>query len=271
MLPQLQSDRRLGHEWGEWDGSPLPDGGLFEEPAATFFRLAVIAGLAIAGSLAALLWLTSPRLSLVWSALPGFLAMVGGVLLIVWLAWLAAVALAVRTGNNWLPPRLSESGLLPLLMPKLQGFGAILGMSRDRVGNSMIRVFNRLAAGRPLSALDPADLLLLVPRCLAKESLQVVMDISSRYGVAVYVASRGRHAREMIGLRRPRRIVAVACERDLVSGVHDVANSLPVLGTTLQLSDGPCRNTSFVASDLEWQVRRMLGLKSGVEGAGRLA
>jgi hypothetical protein len=55
-------------------------------------------------------------------------------------------------------------------------------------------------------------------------------------------------------------VVAVACERDLVSGVHDVAKRLPVLGTTLQLRDGPCRNTEFRLSELEDQVRVMLGL-----------
>ena len=64
----------------------------------------------------------------------------------------------------------------------------------------------------------------------------------------------------MIAMRRPKAVVAVACERDLVSGVHDVAGRLPVLGSTLQLGDGPCRNTTFRTADLEGQVRNLLGL-----------
>ncbi|MEX0911845.1 MAG: DUF116 domain-containing protein, partial [Gemmatimonadota bacterium] len=78
---------------------------------------------------------------------------------------------------------------------------------------------------------------------------------------------RGRYARQMIGMRHPKAVVAVACERDLVSGVHDAAPHLPVLGTTLQLGDGPCRNTRFAASELEAQVRLTLGLETAVDGA----
>ena len=48
-------------------------------------------------------------------------------------------------------------------------------------------------------------------------------------GVPVFVATRGQLARRVIRERRPRAVVAVACERDMVSGLHDVAGKVPVL------------------------------------------
>jgi hypothetical protein len=59
----------------------------------------------------------------------------------------------------------------------------------------------------------------------------------------VFVATRGQLARRVIRERRPRAVVAVACERDMVSGLADVADKVPVLGLTLTLPEGPCKDT----------------------------
>jgi uncharacterized protein len=260
LLLQIRSDRRLGHEWDDWDGSPLPDDGVFQERETLFFQLAAAAVLIASAGAFALVWLVGPRLDSVWEPFGGVLR--GTVLTgaTVSLLWLAAVAVVVRTGRNWLPARLAERGLVPWLMPKLERLGVIVGLSRDRIGNAAVRVFNRLSAARAGLGIRPQDLLILLPRCLGKEAMRAAMSVSSKYGVPVFVAARGRYARQMIAMRRPKGIVAVACERDLVSGIHDVAKKLPVLGTTLQLGDGPCRNTAYATADLEKQVRWMLGL-----------
>jgi hypothetical protein len=70
----------------------------------------------------------------------------------------------------------------------------------------------------------------------------------------------------MIARVRPRAVVAIACERDLVSGVHDVAPRLPVLGTTLGLPDGPCKNTTVDLNSLEDRIRTFLGIDSARSG-----
>src|SRR5680860_1301100 len=44
-LLQLKVDRRLGHEWDDWDGDPLENGGVFYEGPGLFFRLASILSL----------------------------------------------------------------------------------------------------------------------------------------------------------------------------------------------------------------------------------
>jgi uncharacterized protein len=262
LLLQIRSDRRLGHEWDDWDGEPLPNQGDFQGSAAVFFALALAAGLAVAGALSLLLWSVQPRLESIATGLTG---MMGAAVLIglgIWICWLAGVYSVMRSGRNWLPRRLAEGGLIPWLLPKLERIGGWVGLSRDRVGNGVLQVFNRLAMTRARERVAPDELLILLPRCLGKEAMQAAMTVSARYGVPVFVASRGRYARQMISLRRPRGVVAVACERDLVSGVHDVAGRLPVLGTTLQLGEGPCRNTSFRIGELDRQVQAMLGLRT---------
>lgn len=260
QILQLRPDRRLGHEWDDWDGLPVPDDGIYHEPAGLFYGLTAAwftaAWLAVAG----LCWLVSPRLGTISGALPMILAGVLGAGAIAGIVWIAAIAISVRSGRNLLPARLAERGPLPRIMPMAERTGRVFGISRDRAGNAALRVYNALAAARTADGLRPDELLVLLPRCLDKPSMQAAMSVSARYGVPLFVASRGRYARQMIGKVRPRAVVAVACERDLVSGVHDVAARVPVLGTTIGLPDGPCKNTSINISSLETQVRTFLGL-----------
>jgi uncharacterized protein len=259
-LLQLRSDRRLGHEWDDWDGEPIPDDGIYREPPRLFFLLlgawfgAILAGTGI------IVWIAAPRLGAAWAPAPALLAalLAGAGILIA--AWLAALALGLRLARNPLPPALAERGLLPRVMPLAERAGRWFGVSRDRAGNAALAVYNRVAAARASPGLRPDELLVLLPRCLDKPSMQAAMDLSARYGVPMFVAARGRYAREMIARVRPRAVVAVACERDLVSGIHDVAARLPVLGTTLSLPEGPCKNTGMEIESLEVQIRSFLGL-----------
>src|SRR5574338_609114 len=88
QLIHIDVDRRLGHEWDEWDGRPLPNQGNYDSPPTLFFlwsALALVVGL---GLLALGLYLFAPRLAGVSTALPHALwialAVVAAVL---WLWW----------------------------------------------------------------------------------------------------------------------------------------------------------------------------------------
>ena len=109
---------------------------------------------------------------------------------------------------------------------------------RDWVENAAVKVYNALALERGRKV-GQGELLLLIPRCLSKVTLDGVLAIAGKYGVPVFVATRGQLARRVIRERRPRAVVAVACERDMVSGLHDVAGKIPVLGLTMTLPAGP--------------------------------
>ena len=50
-------------------------------------------------------------------------------------------------------------------------------------------------------------------------------------------------------------MVAVACERDMVSGLHDVAGKVPVLGLFSRLPSGPCKDTVLDLVQLEDWVK----------------
>src|SRR5947199_365702 len=144
QLIHIETDRRLGHEWDEWDGKPLPGNGDFSAPPGVFLRY----------------------------------------------------------------------------------------------------------AGLPL---------VLIPRCLSKQALDGVLAIAGRYEVPVFVATRGQLARRVIRERRPRAVVAVACERDMMTGLRDVAGKLPVLGLTMRLPNGPCRDAMLDLETMERWVQSLVG------------
>lgn len=260
QILQLRPDRRLGHEWDDWDGNPVPNDGIYHEPPGLFFRLFGAWALALALGVAAVIWLVEPRLASFWSPLPKIAWILLGTALGLTLLWTLILDLSLRLNRNLLPRKLVEGGLLPKVMPIAERSGRWFGISRDRAGNAALRVFNGLATARARSGYRPDELLLLLPRCLDKEGMQGVMSLAAQYGVPLFVAARGRYAREMIGRVRPKAVVAVACERDLVSGVHDVAARLPVLGTTIGLPQGPCKNTTIDIPALELRIRTFLGI-----------
>ena len=66
-------------------------------------------------------------------------------------------------------------------------------------------------------------------------------------------------ARRAIRERRPRAVVAVACERDMVSGIHDVAAKIPVLGLTMRLPSGPCKDAAVDVAKFETWVQSFVG------------
>ena len=56
------------------------------------------------------------------------------------------------------------------------------------------------------------------------------------------VATGGTLARQLVAKARPKAIIAVACERDLTSGIQDVF-PIPVIGIFNERPFGPCFNT----------------------------
>src|SRR3989442_4722938 len=78
QLIHIETDRRLGHEWDEWDGRPLPGNGDFSAPPGLFFRFAALTigiGMAVG---AALIFLLGPRLGTLWAMLPRMLWLAPG-------------------------------------------------------------------------------------------------------------------------------------------------------------------------------------------------
>src|SRR5258708_5837550 len=189
QLIHIETDRRLGHEWDEWDGRSLPGNGDFSAPPGLFFRFAALTigiGMAVG---AAVVFLLCPRLGTPWSLPP-------------------------RTLWPALPEGWLERGPYLRLMSLTSYVSRAFGR-RDWVEHAAIDVYNALAERRRRTV-GKGELLVLIPRCLSKQALDGVLAIAGRYEVPVFVATRGQLARRVSRVRRPRGVVAVASVRGMM-------------------------------------------------------
>jgi hypothetical protein len=243
QLIRLEVDRRLGHEWDEWDGRPLPNAGDFSAPPRRFFTWAALTNAVVWGVAFLGVFLLAPRLSGLWAPLrPAAFIAVGVVAGVSWL-WFALLLASYYGPRLLLPESLAERGPLLWLMQGTSRVARRFGV-RDWVEHAAVDVYNGLAERRRRKV-GRGELLALIPRCLSKSALDGVLEVAGRYGVPVFVATRGQLARRVIRERRPRAVVAVACERDMLTGLHDVAGKIPVLGLTMQLPAGPCKDATI--------------------------
>ena len=256
QLIHIEVDRRLGHEWDEWNGRPLPGGGDFSAVPGLFFRFAALTIATATGAVALLLYLIGPRLGTLSPLVPRSLWLVLALFAALQWLYLGVLAASFYSGRNLLPERVLERGPYLQLMNYTsllaRGFG-----KRDWVEHAAIDIYNTLAERRG-RRVGKGELLVLIPRCLSKQALDGVLEIAGRYEVPVFVATRGQLARRVIRERRPRAVVAVACERDMMTGLRDVAGKLPVLGLTMQLPNGPCRDAAIDLGQMEKWVQGLV-------------
>lgn len=240
-------DRKLGDEWADWkgDGRDL----VIEENLTTFFLLSAGVILIFTALLPLIWYLIKPRIV----QLNPFVATIAERVLVfgvaILLILLAMEGFAVlRLRKSFFPYRLMEGFLLSLL-PKTIWLGAKIGISRDRVGNSFIKVHNFFTRSR--GSLNPERLLILLPRCLKKEARSRIVEKVNGDALKVLTVAGGEEAREAIRELRPTLILALACERDLMSGIKDVADKIPVLAIPNRRPEGPCKNTDFSSEELD--------------------
>lgn len=253
QLIHIETDRRLGHEWDKWDGHPLPGNGDFSAPAGLFFQLAAATLVAGFAGAAGVVFLLAPRLEALLTGLPALFSALLAVVAGVSALWFALLVASFYGRVVLLPERLLERGPYLRLMTLTSQFARLVGL-RDRAEHAAIDVYNALAERRKRTV-GKGELLVLIPRCLSKQALDGVLAIAGRYEVPVFVATRGQLARRVIRERRPRAVVAVACERDMTTGLRDVAGKLPVLGLTMRLPNGPCRDAVLDLDVMERWVR----------------
>ena len=254
QLIHIETDRRLGHEWDEWNGLPLPSGGDFSAPPSTFFWYAALTLVVTAAAGWGVFYLLAPRIAGLWAPLATIVEVTWGALVGLSWIWFALLLGSFAGGTNLLPEHWLERGPFLRLM-NLTSLVSRVFRRRDWVEHAAIDVYNTLAVRRGRTV-GRGELLVLIPRCLSKLALDGVLSIAGRYDVPVFVATRGQLARRVIRERRPRAVVAVACERDMMTGLRDVAGKLPVLGLTMRLPNGPCRDAML---DLETMERWIEG------------
>jgi hypothetical protein len=83
-----------------------------------------------------------------------------------------------------------------------------------------------------------------------------------RYGFSLATAGGGTEARRKIQETRPSLIIAIACERDLLSGFIDVNPHIPVIGFPNYRPLGPCKDTQVDLEMIEEAVKKHLKTQS---------
>src|SRR2546422_55867 len=232
QLIQIETDRRLGHEWDEWDGKPLPNNGDYAAPPRLFFAYGALTLLVVGAAATGLLFLLAPRLGALWAPLPAALGWILAGCCGAAVLWFAILLASFYGGVSLLPEALLERGPYLRMMNVTSRVARWLGR-RDWVEHAAIDVYNTLAVRRGRTV-GKGELLVLIPRCLSKGALDGVLAIAGRYDVPVFVATRGQLARRVIRERRPRAVVAVACERDMLTGLRDVAGKPPGPGLPMR-------------------------------------
>ena len=164
---------------------------------------------------------------------------------------------------------------IKLFLPLMTLVGKMCGIPKDRVRSSFVKVNNDLVSS-PGKQFKPQELLLLMPHCLQRSTCKMrltysinnckrcgkcpidnLLGLSEHYGIHLAVATGGTIARRIVIQRRPKLILAVACERDLASGIQDTY-PLPVFGVMNVRPNGPCLDTNVSLSALEGAIRQFM-------------
>jgi len=240
-----------------------------------FVALMALTCLLIAGGLVFLWWVQGAGLSAIHPALPGItgtlLAFVAGVIL------LGTVLLVLTTlmGKDIPGTRLLRGAAIRLLLPLIEFLGRLAGIPRDTIRQSFISMNNSLVMARKIRV-KPDRILILLPHCLqfVDCDIKVTGDINKclrcdrcdisglarlaeQYHIDISVATGGTLARKVIMEKRPKLVLAVACEGDLTSGIRD-CYPLPVLGVLNDRPFGPCYNTSVDLERIEEAIKAVL-------------
>ena len=188
-----------------------------------------------------------------------------------------SLVLIVSVAFGKTPPFFSRMrGLtVKLFLPFMTLLGQAIGISKEKIRTSFVKVNNELVLGSA-GRYKPEEMLMLMPHCLqnskckrrltysiynckrcGKCPISELIAMSERYSVHLAIATGGTIARRIVVQCRPKLIVAVACERDMASGIQDTY-PLPVYGVLNIRPHGPCLDTLVSMKDVEQAIRRFM-------------
>ena len=244
-----------------------------------FIGLSWLAFLIVNALLLLSIYLVYPRLQSIaapltlalWIGYGLIFAAVGGGLLL--------ISLTAITGIDLLYPHDGVSITMRVLFPVVLGLGTVLGFDALRLMEAFVETNNSLVWAQR-KRLSTERVLMLLPHCLQHHECQwrITFDISNcrrcgkcdiaslaelsdRFGIAVRVATGGTLARKVVKDYRPTVILAVACGRDLSSGIID-SHPIPVFGVLNERPNGPCFDTKVDVDRVEEILTEMMPEKS---------
>ena len=212
------------------------------------------------------------------SVLKGLVLIIMIILFTVALLLLATILIIVLLWYNRTVPK----GLISVVSfsirqvyPIMLFAGKLLNFDKNAIRRAYTLLNNRIIKDKEYN-LKGEEVLVLTPHCLQKSicphkitndvencklcgqcNIHQLMKLKERYGNQFRVVTGGTLARKLILETRPKAIIAIACERDLVSGLQDV-KGIPVLAVINQRPNGPCVNTLVDLEEVEIAIRHFI-------------
>ncbi|MFI3272657.1 MAG: DUF116 domain-containing protein [Pseudomonadota bacterium] len=192
------------------------------------------------------------------------------------ITWAAlGVVLHVYTGKAALGSDRIRALTIKFFLPLMELLGRAFGYDKKDVRHSFIKVNNELIFHHA-NAFSPQNVLILLPHCIQASAcpIRLTYDVNlcqrcgkcplagllvlrDQYGVKLAVATGGTIARRIVVKERPKLILAVACERDLASGIQDT-DPIFVYGVLNDRPNGPCMDTTVSLERMEAALQHFL-------------
>ena len=143
-----------------------------------------------------------------------------------------------------------------------------IGISKNDIRKVFVKLNNSYIYSNTYN-FAPKDILILIPHCVQKHSCKLkvtnkiencakcglcnvidLVKLKEKTGINIVIATGGTLARKIIIENKPKAAIAVACERDLTSGIQDMSH-IPVLGVFNKRPNGPCIDTFIDIHEVE--------------------
>jgi len=223
-------------------------------------------------------WVPNRGLANIHPDLPNIVGVAVAVLSGVAILGTGLLVLTTALGKDILFTRFMRLIVIKFLLPMIELVGRGLGLNKDGIRQSFIAMNNSLVISQR-QRISPDRILVLLPHCIQLFDCEIkvtgdihkcvlcgrcdikgLVEIGRKYRIDISVATGGTLARKVIVEKRPKLVLAVACERDLTSGIKD-CYPLPVIGILNDRPFGPCFNTSVDVAKIDDALSRIIQLK----------
>jgi hypothetical protein len=185
------------------------------------------------------------------------------------LAGISTIAGALFSGSA--PPPAFRGFMIRFLLPLSLVLSGFLRGSRIKIEQVFLDLNNRMVRKmmKRSGRIRPEKLLILTPHCIQRDDCKVkvtrdvencvrcgrceigeLVELALASGIKLFVLTGGTVARRKLHDFMPEGVVAVACERDLVSGIVD-AYPLPVVGVVNKRPHGYCMETGVDTEEIK--------------------
>ena len=143
-----------------------------------------------------------------------------------------------------------------------------IGIPKNEIRKIFVKLNNSYIYSNEYN-FNSEDILILIPHCIQKNSCKLkvtnkiencakcglcnvsdLVKLKEKTRINVFIATGGTLARKIIIDNKPKAVIAVACERDLTSGIQDMKH-IPVLGVFNKRPNGPCVDTLIDIHEIE--------------------